>query len=1809
MRIYWYADGSFEKATGATIFAESENSNKVEFKLPMASEDSVVHATFLLPYPQNSDQFGHYIAESLLMHIEEDTEDGGYVWVGTLPGGYLANNGTAYISARVESNDLLVVKTTQQVQFEIQPGGTYQATAVLPEQAEQIEAHLALIDLDILEIKGDIRDINTEIDTKQDKVDDALETTSNTVVGAINELNSGKQAKLTQSQLDAVNSGIDSTKVGQIATNTSNIEANTEAINGTAGNPGLLERVSELETTAVTGETYIDTKTGDTLPTSEQLTGWVETIAEREPKGGDYFYFILQVSGTDKNYKYTYSSISGWSGAEIPSIEPAGNGNLGIVKGNYTGDTTKNFQVNIAGGEFESINVVDSHGTLKELRGYLNDTADALANNISKTNTNEQNISTNAGNISTLQGQVGNILNGTTSVPKAVKAQQDENGNNIASTYQTKTEGATKQYVRDYSLPRVFNDVYFVSADGYTTEIPTTPASGIQFSTTTDAVGDFTLYQIQHQNSATFELSSKNSSQNAIFVSADKTTSVYFRMTTQVYDDNEWKDLSIEISNLTAMTAGEIYKITFGSSFTALGDEVITFTDGSYIRQKLEVVTETSEEITFDVYSNEAYPSTFNINTQSQILIEAQGEIGQEPVLVGSGTLSSGVLTCALPLNTRLNDNTEVEVELTYSGGFSTLDGTTEVVLTIGNETIRIVTPYNIASGNATITNLEQTFINGQNLRFKGFVKTLLTGTIIYAEVPDLTEYVTTDTAQTITGKKTIRGELDFQQSSNTGGTTKLTIKNDNGYNAKIKMGNTENMRLMTGGTYFGATAGVITDNATDLGASNARWKDFYLAGNLSDGTNSISVSNITQGINFKNLSPTSTTLTDEELTTLQNNNCILTLDVGSLSFAKAGTILTKPFEYNGTLRGLYINNSKIGTYLVTISTKVLGDGANDIVLNKVAQFNGKAIPTYPSSTGTFNLQSVDGTIAWSADNYVTTDTSQTISGLKTFTQGIDLGDGATITKDSSNRINLNYGNGAKVKVGSAETIIANRIGADGDNSQDIGRSTVRWRDLYLGGLLRDGNSANYGLSLPNTTSYTGNKTITTAEDVAGSYVSYSAVQTLSDAEKAQARANIGAGSASATSVLINGQTQTSVSFDSDPQTQITANTNNITAINGKIPSEASSSNQLADKSFVNSSIATNTANFIGTFANVTALESYSGTITNNDYAFVINSEVKDNGNDFANTTALNAYDKTLLTNFDYAWVINGSKFDLYRFDIVLQTWDLRAQNINKSDVTLNTAYNRYKATVSGSTTTWEFEYTLNNSSFTAVQWQAINSGATATNIAQIGTNTSNISSLSTNKADKTATVSNVSYVSNTRKLQQTINGSTTDVVTFGANAFTSTAIPTITATSGSESISDGTNTLNFGANAFTNTTIPTSINGLAGGQLTSPLTLDGGASATASKIILGNSGRITNTADSTLFGRDGTNGVDLLVGQASYNLKLRGAGTRPTFNGNDLALKSDVPTTTSSVTQNSTAVLTSGGAYTALAGKANDNAVVKLSGNQFYIYGEKAFRDYTWLSGGLGTGKVDLYSSSNYDSREDGGWYADDHLITLNVPDASTGSAYDPEIAPDEITLDILRTICSQDGDEYNHHYLGIAEQTGNLSSYDILHLVGTGTRTELTDFIQDIFTTIDYDGNWVYENKLDWNDEPMAMFADIPWVVKYLRDKNELAKAQVTYNEAGSYGDDYRSYYATWKIEIGPIKIIGGATPSEEGFKTINFRMRQTPTVDVFSGAVYTCQNVGRYRNSSTANGWQYCRMNSKSSCQVVQISDGCYWMAIGK
>lgn len=103
--------------------------------------------------------------------------------------------------------------------------------------------------------------------------------------------------------------------------------------------------------------------------------------------------------------------------------------------------------------------------------------------------------------------------------------------------------------------------------------------------------------------------------------------------------------------------------------------------------------------------------------------------------------------------------------------------------------------------------------------------------------------------------------------------------------------------------------------------------------------------------------------------------------------------------------------------------------------------------------------------------------------------------------------------------------------------------------------------------------------------------------------------------------------------------------------------------NPVTLQDFVNSSIATNTANYIS-----------------------------DNGQPFTSASQLPT---TGVTNNDYAFVTG-------------------------TDAAGNTYYDRYKATVDANdNATWALEYRLNNSSFTVQQWNAITSGITSGLVAQ----------------------------------------------------------------------------------------------------------------------------------------------------------------------------------------------------------------------------------------------------------------------------------------------------------------------------------------------------------------------------------------------------------------------------------------------------------------------------------------------------------
>ena len=271
------------------------------------------------------------------------------------------------------------------------------------------------------------------INLKQDKTDNDLHTTHKNVVAAINEVKGTADSALAKANANetdindnvkpklnnAVTTAAEAkaaatraennvTELSKKVTNINNqVDANTGKItqlrtdvdglstrvdtaeedigNLTTKDGELTTRVTNLEQSAYGGETPIGSyPSAATLPTSEQLTAFVQQEVSRAPKLGDVILFTQIVTGgTDKSYKFMYTA-TGWSNYVIPTVESATNTDKGILQGTL-GDTTGNVQVSIVDGKVSDILVKDG-STYKSIKTLL----DALRAALVKTFNNVQ---------------------------------------------------------------------------------------------------------------------------------------------------------------------------------------------------------------------------------------------------------------------------------------------------------------------------------------------------------------------------------------------------------------------------------------------------------------------------------------------------------------------------------------------------------------------------------------------------------------------------------------------------------------------------------------------------------------------------------------------------------------------------------------------------------------------------------------------------------------------------------------------------------------------------------------------------------------------------------------------------------------------------------------------------------------------------------------------------------------------------------------------------------------------------------------------------------------------------------------------------------------------------------------------------------------------------------------------------------------------------------------------------------------------------------------------------------------------------
>ena len=434
--------------------------------------------------------------------------------------------------------------------------------------------------------------------------------------------------------------------------------------------------------------------------------------------------------------------------------------------------------------------------------------------------------------------------------------------------------------------------------------------------------------------------------------------------------------------------------------------------------------------------------------------------------------------------------------------------------------------------------------------------------------------------------------------------------------------------------------------------------------------------------------------------------------------------------------------------------------------------------------------------------------------------------------------------------------------------------------------------------------------------------------------------------------IKINGSETTVYTLPNNIATtsDVTAVSNRVTTIEGEIPSQASSSNQLADKAFVNSSINALAAYYItknaagdpfATKAELNAATTfYSGGVvrvpTTNDYCIVLADESKQSSTGVDPTTRYTYQGN----QWEYQYTINDTPLTAAQLaalnsgitsSLVTQIGTNTTDIAGKQD-TIDSSHKLDADLVDDSTSTNKFvtstditNWNGKQSALSQTQLDAVNSGVTSSIVSQVATNTSDISGLQTSKQNA---------ITSSAKLDADLVDDSTSTNKF----VTSSDITTWNAKQDALTTAQQ-NAVDSGVTSSTVSQVATNTSDISGLQsnkqdaITSSAKLSADLvddTSTTNKFVTSSDITTWNAKQNALtFDTTPTNastnpvtsgGVYTALADKANTSSLATVATSGSYN--DLTNKPTIPTTTSSVTQDSTAALTSGGAYTALAGK-----------------------------------------------------------------------------------------------------------------------------------------------------------------------------------------------------------------------------------------------------------------------------------------------
>ena len=682
LQIDYYKNGQFKGASGASIFQSSNSQSSIAFKFEDDIEDAIVFANILLPYPENSQLYGQYKAQSLIMEKKVDP-NGGYIYIGQLLAQYLQTNGKAYVNAQVQAseglykfqndttqtqyitlagvvytistnNDLLVltnnvtgevynqvnagvitvknviykitefannvlkmesgfaVDNYQRVEFKITASAPYySAMPMTPEESMIFADAISKNQYDIVQLQQD----------KQDKEDPTINPDTNpgdnndhTVVGNINTL------------------------LGDTAQNTDDIGILQNEMSQAQQDIHDLQVLVEYGINIVGEMTTIDA-----LPSDDDVSDKVEEITGEPPvRGQAMIVRVDYTAGTDTIYLYVFDGED-WKHFEMQFLNDAGNGIKGLIEGNYNaGDlsTPDKFMVNISNGQILDIVRVDPNGNYVTLKNALDLVIQKLLD---------------------------------TSTGYVQRAKNDQNGREIDTTYQTKQEGATKDYVKQYASPKALYDLNY--PDYALGQFKSVEVSDTSYNKTTTSPNAETqnLYTPLATLTKTLEadilLGDQNGLINRIWITANITEDVKLRIETSYIDgNNQTQTLSVEETDVFGLVAGNAKLLQIESVFDRINNplyieaETITLPAGTTLVQTIEVHRQTSTSADFTLLSNTTYNAYMTLNKIGYVRYSLE----QEPDAIITGHDSAPTIDSDGDLLVQSTDG-----EINYKNGAS----------------------------------------------------------------------------------------------------------------------------------------------------------------------------------------------------------------------------------------------------------------------------------------------------------------------------------------------------------------------------------------------------------------------------------------------------------------------------------------------------------------------------------------------------------------------------------------------------------------------------------------------------------------------------------------------------------------------------------------------------------------------------------------------------------------------------------------------------------------------------------------------------------------------------------------------------------------------------------------------------------------------------------------------------------------------------------------------------------------------------------------------------------------------------------